>query len=157
MNRLYPEKRIELQIEAFRRMPEENLVVVGGFAKGDHASRYAENLIKNLPPNARFLGEVTEEELQDLYARCRGLVCTALNEDYGLTPLEAMASGKPVIAIDEGGLPGNYNTRDRITCSSEYRSPNLRVTNNRSMILQSTEPHANHGQKNLILLGSVSH
>ena len=104
VNRLYPEKRIELQIEAFRRTPHENLVVIGGIAHGDHASRYAEKLIKDLPPNVRFLGEVTEEELQDLYARCRGLISTAMDEDFGLTPLEAMASGKPVIAADEGGF-----------------------------------------------------
>ena len=37
VNRLYPEKRIELQIEAFRKMPEEHLVIVGGYSKGDHA------------------------------------------------------------------------------------------------------------------------
>jgi hypothetical protein len=49
-------------------------------------------------------GEVSEEELLDLYSRCRGLICTAVDEDFGLTPLEAMASGKPVIAVDEGGF-----------------------------------------------------
>ncbi|MCX6690745.1 MAG: glycosyltransferase, partial [Methanoregula sp.] len=37
------------------------------------------------------------------YARCKAHICTALDEDYGLTPLEAMASGKPVVAVDEGG------------------------------------------------------
>lgn len=47
---------------------------------------------------------MSEEELRDLYARCRGLICTALDEDYGLTPLEAMASGKPVVAVNEGGF-----------------------------------------------------
>jgi glycosyltransferase involved in cell wall biosynthesis len=104
VNRLYPEKRIELQIEVFRRMPDENLIVVGGYSRGDHASRYAGDLLKDLPPNVRFLGEVREAELQDLYARCRGLICTAIDEDYGLTPLEAMASGKPVVATDEGGF-----------------------------------------------------
>jgi glycosyltransferase involved in cell wall biosynthesis len=104
VNRLYPEKRIELQIAAFRRMPEEKLVVVGWYAKGDHASRYAADLGKDLPANVTFAGEVSEEGLRDLYGRCRGLVCTALDEDYGLTPLEAMASGKPVVATDEGGF-----------------------------------------------------
>jgi glycosyltransferase involved in cell wall biosynthesis len=50
------------------------------------------------------MGEVTEKELLDLYANCRGLICTAMDEDFGLTPLEAMASGKPVVAVDEGGF-----------------------------------------------------
>jgi len=103
VNRLYPEKRIELQVEAFRQMPEEHLVIVGGYAKGDHAAAYAEKIGRDLPENVTLLGEVGGDELIDLYARCRGHICTALDEDYGLTPLEAMASGKPVVAVDEGG------------------------------------------------------
>lgn len=103
VNRLYPEKRIELQVEAFRKMPDERLVIVGGYAKGDHAARYADMIGRELPQNVTLLGEVSGEELIDLYARCRGHICTALDEDYGLTPLEAMASGKPVVAVKEGG------------------------------------------------------
>lgn len=104
VNRLYPEKRIELQIEAFRSMPDERLVIVGGYAAGDHAGRYAARLMENLPENVEIRGEVSEEELIDLYAQCRGHVCTALDEDFGLTPIEAMAAGKPVVAVNEGGF-----------------------------------------------------
>lgn len=104
VNRLYPEKRIELQVEAFRAMPDERLVIVGGYAAGDHAGRYAARLMGDLPENVEIRGEVTEEELIDLYARCRGHVCTALDEDFGLTPVEAMAAGKPVVAVNEGGF-----------------------------------------------------
>ena len=104
VNRLYPEKRIELQIEVFRQLPEEKLKIVGGFAQGDHAAEYLKNLDAYLPSNVTILGEVTEPHLLDLYAGCKGLICTAIDEDFGLTPLEAMASGKPVIAVDEGGF-----------------------------------------------------
>lgn len=104
VNRLYPEKRIELQIESFRRMPDQNLIIAGGFSKGDHAQKYTKQLLRDLPDNVSVLGEIPEEELIDLYANCRGLVCTALDEDFGLTPLEAMASGKPVVAVNEGGF-----------------------------------------------------
>jgi glycosyltransferase involved in cell wall biosynthesis len=104
VNRLYPEKRIELQIESFRRMPEQNLVITGGFSKGDHAESYSKLLLRDLPDNVTVLGEVEDEELVDLYSRCRGLICTALDEDFGLTPLEAMASGKPVVAVNAGGF-----------------------------------------------------
>lgn len=104
VNRLYPEKRIELQVEAFRQMPDERLVIVGGYATGDHASRYTKNIQEHLPSNVILLGEVDETHLIDLYARCKGLICTAMDEDFGLTPLEAMASGKPVVAVDEGGF-----------------------------------------------------
>jgi len=44
-----------------------------------------------------MLGTVSEEKLVDLYSRCKGLICTDMYEDFGMTPLEAMASGKPVI------------------------------------------------------------
>ncbi len=104
VNRIYPEKRIDLQFEVFRRLPEERLVVVGGYASGDHSAKYYNKLIKNVPGNVEMRGAVSEEELIDLYAECRGLICTAMDEDFGLTPLEAMASGKPVVAVDEGGF-----------------------------------------------------
>uniref|UniRef100_A0A7V4KC19 Glycosyltransferase family 4 protein n=1 Tax=Fervidobacterium pennivorans TaxID=93466 RepID=A0A7V4KC19_FERPE len=103
VNRLYPEKRIELQLEVFRRLPDEKLLVVGSFSKGDHAEKYARKLIKMAPRNVEFLGSVNEDDLIELYAECKGLLCTAKDEDFGLTPIEAMASGKPVIAVNEGG------------------------------------------------------
>lgn len=109
VNRIYPEKRIELQIEAFRKCPEEKLIIVGGYAKGDHASRYAQKIMQDIPSNVTFLGEVPEEELHDLYSRCKAHICTAIDEDYGLTPVEAMASGKPVVAVKEGGYLETVN------------------------------------------------
>lgn len=104
VNRLYPEKRIELQIESFKNMPDERLIIVGGHAAGDHSGTYAQEIAKNLPENVEIRGEVTEEDLIDLYARCTGLICTAVDEDFGLTPVEAMAAGKPVVAVNEGGF-----------------------------------------------------
>jgi glycosyltransferase involved in cell wall biosynthesis len=104
VNRLYPEKRIELQIEVFRKMPEEKLVIIGGYAAGDHATGYFKKLQQHLPPNVTMAGEISETELLCLYAACKGFICTAMDEDFGLTPLEAMASGKPVVAVDEGGF-----------------------------------------------------
>ena len=103
VNRLYPEKRIELQIEAFRLLPEENLVIVGGYAKADHSSTYANNLIKNLPGNVKILGTVSEKELIELYANCKAFIITSIEEPFGMAPVEAMASGKPVIGMMEGG------------------------------------------------------
>lgn len=104
VNRLYPEKRVEIQIEAFKKMPDEALVIVGGYSKGDHAKSYAENIVNNLPQNVKVLGEISEAELLDIYSRCKGFICTAMDEDFGMTPVEAMASGKPVIAVNEGGF-----------------------------------------------------
>ena len=101
VTRLYPEKRIELLLDAFRRLPDERLDIVGGYSKGDRAEGYVASL--RPPSNVRFLGEVPEDVLLDLYSRCRGFVTAATDEDFGLTPVEAMASGKCVLATDEGG------------------------------------------------------
>jgi glycosyltransferase involved in cell wall biosynthesis len=101
VNRLYPEKRIDLQVEVFRRLPHERLVIVGGYTKGDRTESYVSSL--RPPPNVTLMGEVAEPALTDLYGRCRGFLTTAVDEDFGITPVEAMAAGKCVLATDEGG------------------------------------------------------
>jgi glycosyltransferase involved in cell wall biosynthesis len=103
VNRLYPEKRIDLQIEAFRLIPDERLIIVGGYAEGDSGKRYFKRLLKNLPANVEIRGEVTQDELIELYASCKAFITSAIDEDFGMTPLEAMTSGKPVVAVREGG------------------------------------------------------
>ena len=90
-------KRIELQVEAFRLMPEKNLRIAGKIYPGFEALR------DSAPSNVTFLGMVSDERLEELYGTCRGFLTTAIDEDYGLTPLEAMACGKPVVATKEGG------------------------------------------------------
>jgi glycosyltransferase involved in cell wall biosynthesis len=53
-------------------------------------------------PNVEFLGRVTDEELRELYARCRFFLLPG-EEDFGITSVEALASGKPVVALGRGG------------------------------------------------------
>jgi len=104
VNRLLPTKRIDLQLRAFSKLPGENLVVVGSYEKGvRHFEEYKKYLENILPDNASILTRVAGRELRELYAGCKGLIATARDEDFGLTPVEAMASGKPVIAAAEGG------------------------------------------------------
>ena len=50
----------------------------------------------------RFCGRVPDEELRELYARCRAFVMPG-EEDFGITMVEALASGKPVIGLARGG------------------------------------------------------
>lgn len=102
VNRLYPEKRIWLQLEAFRNLSDEKLIIVGGYSKGDHAEKNIK-FLSDTPANVELRGKVSEDELCELYARCKGFITTAQDEDFGLTPVEAMASGKPVVAVMEGG------------------------------------------------------
>lgn len=103
VNRMYPEKRIELQIEAFRRLPFEKLLIVGGYAQADSSSSYASDLMKDIPGNVKVMGTVSEKELKDLYAHCKAFIITSRDEPFGMAPVEAMASGKPVVAVKEGG------------------------------------------------------
>jgi glycosyltransferase involved in cell wall biosynthesis len=102
VNRLYPEKRIDLQLDVFRKLPNERLKIVGGFAEGDHSKSYISNL-GEIPSNVELLGQIGQEELIDLYSKCRGFIATAVDEDFGMTPVEAMASGKIALVTDEGG------------------------------------------------------
>ncbi len=104
VNRLTRHKRIDLQLRAFAKLPTEKLVIVGSYEKGArHFEAYRDYLQKIKPTNVVFKTWATQSELIDLYANCKGFITTAQNEDFGMTPLEAMASGKPVIAGNEGG------------------------------------------------------
>ncbi len=51
-----------------------------------------------------FLGNVEDSVLVKLYQYCRAVIFPASQEDFGLVPVEAMAAGKPVIALSEGGV-----------------------------------------------------
>src|SRR5256886_6212702 len=101
VSRLSHEKRVDLLVETFRRLPGEELLIVGGLQLGVSVERFIRSL--NPPANVEFLGEIPEPRLLELCATWRGLVATSRDEDFGLAPVEAMASGKVVIAADDGG------------------------------------------------------
>jgi len=104
VNRLITHKRVDLQIEAFRRLPKEKLVIVGSYEKGVAQFEACRSRLENLKPaNVEIKSWVSDAELKDLYANSRGFIATAKDEDFGLTVVEALAAGKPVIAPREGG------------------------------------------------------
>jgi glycosyltransferase involved in cell wall biosynthesis len=103
VNRLFEHKRVHMQIEAFKKIPEEKLIIVGSYEKSSHFLKYASYLKKIKPDNVEIRSWISQEELTDLYSKCRGFITTAMDEDFGITPVEAMASGKAVIAPNEGG------------------------------------------------------
>ena len=103
VNRLLAHKRIDIQMNAFRELPNEKLVVVGTYEKADHFLEYKKYIERIKPENVTIRSHVGADELRKLYANCKGFITTARDEDFGLTAVEAMASGKPVIAPNEGG------------------------------------------------------
>lgn len=90
-----PYKRVDLAIEAFRKL-HLPLVVAGG---GQDAEKIRE-LVKGT--KIELLPNPSNEEVEKLFSQCRALVFPGI-EDFGITPLEAMAAGSPVVAIDGGG------------------------------------------------------
>ncbi|MCO5734689.1 glycosyltransferase [Rhizobium sp. SSA_523] len=88
-----PYKKIELAVEACTRL---NLPLV---VLGDGASA---KLKRMAGPTVRFLNGVSDAEMERYLAGCRALLYPGV-EDFGIVPLEAMASGRPVIAFARGG------------------------------------------------------
>jgi glycosyltransferase involved in cell wall biosynthesis len=97
VNRLDRAKRIDLLIEAAARA-DVNVVIAGDGPDRERLERLANGRV-------RFAGRVSDEELADLYARCRAVYYAPVNEDYGLVPYEAFLSDKPVITTTDAGGP----------------------------------------------------
>jgi glycosyltransferase involved in cell wall biosynthesis len=93
--RLVPYKRVDLVVQAFNAtgLP---LVVIG-----DGPER--QRLAAMAGPNVQLLGRLPQQEVNSWLARCRAYVYAGL-EDFGIAPVEAMASGAPVIGLGQGGL-----------------------------------------------------
>ena len=92
--RLISHKRIDLAIEACNRL-NRKLIVVGDGLERSILQKLAGDTIE-------FVGRVPDEQLHKLYSRCRALIFPS-NDDFGLVPVEAQASGRPVIAFRSGG------------------------------------------------------
>lgn len=96
--RLAPYKRVDIVIEAFRDfLPEQNLQIFGDGVDLKRLKKIAGDA-----PNIKFLGRVSEEKKADLYSKCQAFI-NPQEEDFGITAVEAMASGRPVIAYKKGG------------------------------------------------------
>jgi len=94
VGRLVPYRRLDLLIEAFN--------VMGRPLKIAGSGRDRERLEALAGPTVEFLGFVPDADLPDLLARCRAFVWPG-EEDFGISPLQANAAGRPVIAYDAGG------------------------------------------------------
>lgn len=94
VGRLTPYKKFDLIVETFNELGLP-LKIVGTGIMGNH-------LRNGAAENIEFLGHVSDDILKTLYSECEALIFPQI-EDFGITPLEAMASGRPVIALKKGG------------------------------------------------------
>ncbi|MBI4091636.1 MAG: glycosyltransferase [Candidatus Levybacteria bacterium] len=96
--RLARAKGIDIIIEAFNRSGKKLKIFGKEFAGFD------EELKSIAGKNIEFMGEVTDIERQELMANAKAYVFASFDEDFGITPVEAIAAGTPVIAYRSGGV-----------------------------------------------------
>lgn len=95
-SRLVPYKKVDLIVEAFAQMPDKKLIVIGD---GPEWKKVKKKAAKNI----ELLGYQKDEVLIRYLQKAKGFVFAAV-EDFGITPVEAMATGTPVIAFEKGGI-----------------------------------------------------
>ena len=95
VSELVPYKRIDIAVRLFSKNGRRLRVVGQGPEHGALKAMAA--------PNVEFCGRVSDKELREIYACSRALLLPG-EEDFGMTPVEALASGKPVVALGRGGV-----------------------------------------------------
>ena len=107
LNRLVPNKRVDLLIKAFNKLNLPLIII------GDGPERLKLEKIAN--SNIKFLRKISDIEVEEYMSRCKAFVYAGI-EDFGIAPVEAMASGAPVIAYGKGGI------LDTVNCLNEKNS-----------------------------------
>ena len=100
LNRLVPNKRIDLLIKAFNKLNLPLIII------GDGPERFKLQNMSN--SNIKFIKKISDKEVENYMSRCRAFVYAGI-EDFGIAPVEAMASGAPVIAYGKGGILDTVN------------------------------------------------
>tara|TARA_B100001093_G_scaffold519248_1_gene607360 strand:- start:221 stop:1402 length:1182 start_codon:yes stop_codon:yes gene_type:complete len=100
VNRLVPNKRIDLLVSSFNKLGLPLIII------GDGPEKL--KLIKMANSNITFLFQKSDLEVEEYMSRCRAFIYAGL-DDFGIAPVEAMASGAPVIAFGKGGILDTVN------------------------------------------------
>ncbi len=97
--RLEEYKRVDVIIDAFKNLPEKKLVVASGGSLEPKLRHLAAGC-----PNIEFTGWTSEAKMRELVGNCAATIYVSKDEDFGMSPVESMAAGKPVIGVDQGGI-----------------------------------------------------
>ncbi len=91
-------KRVSAIVNAFKQMPDKKLIIASGGEQSAALKKAAAGF-----DNIQFTGWLNDEQLLDLLGGCIASLYVPEDEDFGMTPVESMAAGKPVICSDHGG------------------------------------------------------
>ncbi|WP_353571716.1 glycosyltransferase [Candidatus Albibeggiatoa sp. nov. BB20] len=97
--RLDPLKRVDKIVQAFKLLPQKKLIIASGGSELVKLKKLAQDA-----ENIQFTGWLSDSKLQDLIANAIATIYLPHNEDFGMSPVESMSAGKPVIGVAEGGL-----------------------------------------------------
>ena len=97
--RLDPLKRVDIIVNAFKRMPDQKLLVVSDGPAIKNIKKLARKY-----SNISILGRLSDHHYRRLMGECIASIYVPKDEDFGMTPIESMAAGKPVIGVNHGGL-----------------------------------------------------
>ena len=97
--RLYSIKRVDKIVEAFIGMPDKKLVVASGGPELENIKKMAAG-----HENITILGWIDDDQLLNYLGKCLATIYIPVREDFGMSAVESMQAGKPVIGVAEGGL-----------------------------------------------------
>lgn len=97
--RLYPIKRVDMIVAAFQNMPDKQLIVASGGPEEKRLRAMAEGY-----ENIKVLGWVSDADLTMYLGKCLATIYIPVREDFGMSPVESMTAGKPVLGVAEGGM-----------------------------------------------------
>ncbi len=97
--RLHKLKRVDMIVQAFIKMPDKKLIVASCGPEYEKIKEMAYGF-----SNIEILGYVNDSQLKKLVGECLASIYIPIQEDFGMTPLEGMAAGKPCIGVNEAGL-----------------------------------------------------
>ena len=97
--RLTSYKRVDIIIQAFIKLPQKRIIIASTGPDEKRLKQLAEGF-----DNIQFTGDINDNELKNLIGNAIATIYIPIDEDFGISPVESMAAGKPVIGSGEGGL-----------------------------------------------------